>query len=91
MAQKNTKKTIEFSKIIIITVGFINLVVILFSCVMIWKTMDLSPLSYLIPSISAEFSAGTVAYYSKAKVENRIKLMTSYGVEPSEQSFSENY
>lgn len=88
---KTKKKTMEFSKIIILIVGVLNLAVILFSCVMIWRTMDLSPLCYLIPSISAEFSAGTVAYYSKAKVENRIKLMASCGVAPTEQSFSENF
>lgn len=86
---KKQKK--EFSKIIIAVVGLINLAVIIFSLIMIWRTMDLTPLCYLIPAVAAEFSAGTVGYYSKAKVENRIKLMRSNGIDPSEQAFSENF
>ena len=87
--KKKNKK--EFSKIIIVLVGIINVIVVGFTLVMIWRTMDLSPLCYLIPAIAAEFSAGTVAYYSKAKVENRIKLMSHYGVEPSEHAFSDSF
>lgn len=82
---------IEFSKIVVLIVGIVNVVVVLFSLAMIWRTMDLTPLCYLIPAVAAEFSAGTVSYYSKAKVENRIKLMSIYGVDPSEQAFSENF
>ena len=33
----------------------------------------------------------TETFYSKAKIENRIKLMRSIGVEPSEQAFSDNF
>lgn len=87
--RKRKKK--EFSKIIIVVVGLINIAVIIFSIIMIWRTMDLSPLCYLIPAVAAEFSAGMAGYYSKAKVENRIKLMHTYGVDPSEQAFSENF
>ena len=87
----SAKKRIEFSKIIVLIVGFVNIAVIVFSFIMMWRTMDLSPLGYLIPAASAEFSAGTIAYYSKAKVENRIKLMAKYGVDPTEQSFSDNF
>lgn len=90
MVQKKKQKK-EFSKILIAVVGVINIAVILFSVIMIWRTMDLSPLCYLIPAVAAEFSAGTVGYYTKAKVENRIKLMHSYGVDPSEQAFSDNF
>lgn len=86
---KRRKK--EFSKLIIVGAGLINLVVIVFTVIMIWMTGDLTPLCYLIPSVGAEFSAGTVAYYAKAKVENRIKLMRTYGVDPSEQAFSDNF
>lgn len=32
---------------------------------------------------------GTGFYYSKAKVENRIKLMRANKIEPSENSFNE--
>lgn len=85
------KKKMEFSKWLMIVAGTINLAVITFSIIMIWRTNDLSPLSYLIPSVAAEFSAATVAYYGKARVENRIKLMKAYNIEPTESAFSENF
>ena len=67
----------------------INVVVILFTLVMVWRTLDLTPLSYLIPSVAAEVATGTGFYYSKAKVENRIKLMKANGLKPDETHFNE--
>lgn len=81
----------EFSKKILIVAGIINAVVIVFTMVMIWRTLDLSPLAYLIPSVAAEVATGTGFYYSKAKVENRIKLMRQNKVTPNDTHFSENY
>ena len=81
----------EFSKKILIVAGIINTVVIVFTMVMIWRTLDLSPLAYLIPSVAAEVATGTGFYYSKAKVENRIKLMRQNKVTPNGTHFSENY
>lgn len=81
----------EFSKKILIVAGIINAVVIVFTMIMIWRTLDLSPLAYLIPSVAAEVATGTGFYYSKAKVENRIKLMRQNKVTPNETHFSENY
>ncbi len=80
----------EFSKKILVVAGIINILVIVFSCVMMWRTNDLSPLAYLIPSIAAETATGTGFYYSKAKVENRIKLMNANKVKPTTESFKEN-
>lgn len=87
--KKKTPK--EFSKKILIVAGIINAVVIVFTMVMIWRTLDLSPLAYLIPSVAAEVATGTGFYYSKAKVENRIKLMRQNKVTPNDTHFSENY
>lgn len=81
----------EFSKKILIVAGIINTVVIGFTMVMIWRTLDLTPLAYLIPSVAAEVATGTGFYYSKAKVENRIKLMKQNKVTPNDTHFSENY
>lgn len=81
------KKT-EFSKIIMVSAGFINLAVILFSCVMIWRTNDLTPLAYLIPSVGAEVASATASYYNKAKLENKIKLMAKHGIAVTEQTIS---
>lgn len=82
-------RKMEFSKKIMIAAGVINVVVILFTLVMVWRTLDLTPLSYLIPSVAAEVATGTGFYYSKAKVENRIKLMKANKLEPSESNFYE--
>lgn len=91
MRRVKKKPPIEFSKKILIVAGIINAVVIVFTMVMIWRTLDLSPLAYLIPSVAAEVATGTGFYYSKAKVENRIKLMRQNKVTPNETHFSENY
>lgn len=91
MRRVKKKPPKEFSKKILTVAGIINAVVIVFTMVMIWRTLDLSPLAYLIPSVAAEVATGTGFYYSKAKVENRIKLMRQNKVTPNETHFSENY
>ena len=85
-----TGRKYEFSKLILIVAGVVNAVVIIFTMVMVWRTLDLTPLSYLIPSVAAEVATGTGFYYTKAKVENRIKLMKENKVDLNENSFSEN-
>jgi len=89
-ARQKRKTTMEFSKKILVVAGVVNAIVIIFTMVMIWRTSDLSPLAYLIPSVAAEVATGTGFYYSKAKVENRIKLMRSNKVNPTENHFYEN-
>lgn len=91
MRRVKKKPPKEFSKKILIVAGIINTVVIVFAMIMIWRTLDLSPLAYLIPSVAAEVATGTGFYYSKAKVENRIKLMKQNKVTPNDTHFSENY
>lgn len=91
MRRVKKKPPKEFSKKILIVAGIINAVVIVFTMIMIWRTLDLSPLAYLIPSVAAEVATGTGFYYSKAKVENQIKLMRQNKVTPNETHFSENY
>ena len=89
--RKVQKRPKEFSKKILIVAGVINAVVIIFTIIMIWRTLDLTPLAYLIPSVAAEVATGTGFYYSKAKVENKIKLMRQYKVAPQGQHFSDNF
>lgn len=91
MRRVKKKPPKEFSKKILIVAGIINAVVIVFTMVMIWRTLDLSPLAYLIPSVAAEVATGTGFYYSKAKVENQIKLMRQNKITPNDTHFSENY
>lgn len=91
MRKVKKKPPKEFSKKILIVAGITNAIVVIFTMVMVWRTLDLSPLAYLIPSVAAEVATGTGFYYSKAKVENRIKLMKQNKITPNETHFSENY
>lgn len=74
-------KKLEFSKVIMIVSSVITIGITIFALVMIWKTENLEPLVYLIPAAFAELATATGFYYSKAKLENRIKLRKQYGSE----------
>ena len=87
--QRRSKLKMEFSKKILFFAAVINLIVIAFTLVMVWRTCDLTPLEYLIPSVAAETATGTGFYYAKAKVENRIKLMKRNKIEINENIFDE--
>lgn len=65
---------IEFSKKILIVVSIATLLIVVASFVLMWRTMDLSPLSYIITGIFAELASATGFYYWKAKNENMVKL-----------------
>lgn len=82
------RKPKEFSKKIFIGVAAVNIILIAFSLYMMYKTGDLSPLAYIIPAAAAETATATGFYYSKAKAENKIKLMKSNGIKPESESFN---
>lgn len=77
MTTRKKRKT-EFSKLILGVASGTNLLVVVFACVMIWRTNDLSPLAYLIPAVAAEVGTGRAFYYNKAKTENLVKLQSIY-------------
>ena len=83
-----TKKKFEFSKLILLVFGMIEVGVIFFTCYMVHLTCDLTPLAYLIPSTAIVGATSVKHYYDKAKVENRIKLMRSNGIQPTAEAFS---
>lgn len=82
------KKKFEFSKLILFVFGVIEVGVVIFTCYMVYLTCDLTPLAYLIPSTAIVGATSVKHYYDKAKVENRIKLMRSNGVQPTAEAFS---
>lgn len=84
------KKKVEFSKLIFVGVSVFTIAITVFSCRMIWITMDTSALAYLIPAVFAEMASATGFYYTKAKTENKIKLMALNGVKPEASDFN-NY
>lgn len=51
--------------------------------------MDASVLAYLIPAVFAEMASATGFYYTKAKAENKIKLMNANGVQPEADNFND--
>lgn len=88
MKEKRPRKSKkEFSKVICIGVIATDIVVIVFSLYMMYKTCDLSPLAYLIPSTAGATATALGFYYSKAKAENKIKLMQQCGVQPDKETF----
>ena len=81
------KKKVEFSKLVFMGVSIVTIAITVFSCRMIWLTMDTSALAYLIPAVFAEMASATGFYYTKAKAENKIKLMALSGVQPEAHNF----
>lgn len=84
------KKKVEFSKLVFLGVSIVTIAITLFSCRIIWLTMDTSALAYLIPAVFAEMASATGFYYTKAKAENKIKLMALNGIQPEASDF-DNY
>ena len=83
------KKKVEFSKLVFLGVSIVTIAITLFSCRIIWLTMDTSALAYLIPAVFAEMASATGFYYTKAKAENKIKLMNANGVQPEADNFND--
>ena len=83
------KKKVEFSKLIFMGVSIVTIAITVFSCRMIWLTMDTSALAYLIPAVFAEMASATGFYYTKAKAENKIKLMAQSGIQPEASNFND--
>ena len=83
------KKKVEFSKLIFLGVSIVTIAITVFSCRVIWLTMDTSALAYLIPAVFAEMASATGFYYTKAKAENKIKIMAASGVQPEPSNFNE--
>ena len=83
------KKKVEFSKLVFLGVSIVTIAITVFSCRMIWLTMDTSALAYLIPAVFAEMASATGFYYTKAKAENKIKLMAASGVQPEPSNFND--
>ena len=64
----------EFSKKIFIALFSLFSVALILSFVLMFKTNDSTPLSYIIPSITGMLTIGVSFYYWKARTENCIKL-----------------
>jgi len=74
---KPFKLKMEFSKKIFFGISIMVCMVTIFACYMMYETKNLSPLSYLIPSLFAELGVATGFYYDKARKENELKIKMS--------------
>lgn len=64
----------EFSKKILYVLWVSTTIVVALTFVLMWRTGDLSPLSYIIGGLFTELATSTGFYYWKAKNENMIKI-----------------
>ncbi len=85
------RKKREFSKTIMSAIGAVTVIVTAFSMAVIWKTEDTSGLAYLIPAVFTAFATAHGFYSSKAKAENKIKLMKKHNIEVTEQTINDLY
>lgn len=78
-SNKYNRHHYEFSKLISIIGISMWITVNIFGMVMMARTLDLSPLAYVIGSVDAVVSIVLSFYFWKAKAENQIKLDKIYG------------
>lgn len=78
----------EFSKLIQRRIEILVAVVVAFTLVMIWRTDNVDPLTYLIPAVFAAKASSDAFYFNKAKAENLIKLQ-QLGIKVEEEDNNE--
>lgn len=83
---KNNKK-FEFSKGLFIFIAALNVILLIFCCVMTWQTGDLQILTVAIVGTAADQAFAIKYYYRKAEQENKIKLMQKYHIMPEREDF----
>ena len=80
---RKDKKSIEFSKVIVVMAIVMWLSVNTFGMVMMAITQNLSPMIYVIGSVDAVMAIICTGYAWKAKAENIVKLKKIYGIDVS--------
>ena len=70
--------TLEFSKKIFIGLAVQVGVIAVFVCAVAWRTEDMSVAQTLVDNAFDLLKVGVVSYFSKAALENRIKLAHFY-------------
>ena len=91
MKTDSKPKKFSFSKFMFVIMSLIAVSLIVFACIMMWRTGDTSAMAYLIPAAFGELATATGFYFNKAKKENEIKLRKYYGPEVYNDSKEGNY
>ena len=71
-------KKISFTKFIMAVMLICNAALIVFTCVMVWRTGDLSPLGYLAMGEGGAMSVWLGSYAWKEKAANKSKYAMQY-------------
>ena len=71
-------KKISFTKFIMAVMLICNAALIVFTCVMVWRTGDLSPLGYLAWGEGCAMSVWLGSYAWKEKAANKSKYAMQY-------------
>lgn len=77
------KKT-EFSKRLFIFIAVLNVLLLIFSCIITWRTGDTAILVVAIAGTAADQAFAIKYYYRKAEQENIIKLKKAHGLPVTE-------
>lgn len=88
MNKKQRKR--EFSKVLFVFITALNVALVIFSCVVTWKTNDLTLLTVAIAGTAADQAFAIKYYYRKAEQENKIKLLRKYKINPERADFDIN-
>lgn len=71
-------KKIPFTKLIMAVMMLCNLTLIAFTCVMVWRTSDTTPLNWLAIGEGGALGTWLVSYAWKEKAANRSKYAMEY-------------
>ena len=67
-------KKIPFTKLIMAAMMLCNMAVIVFTCVMVWRTGDTSPLGWLLMGEGGALATWLASYAWKEKAANKSKF-----------------
>jgi len=76
--KKKDAAPLEFSKKIFLGLAALVGLVAGFTCIMVWRTEDVSVTQALIDNAFGLLKVGVVSYFGKAALENKIKLSSIY-------------
>ena len=82
------RKKHEFSKLLFALVTALHVILLVFCCVVTWKTNDLQILTIAIAGTAADQAFAIKYYYRKAEQENKIKLMKENKIKPEREDFN---
>ena len=71
-------KKFSFTKIIMGVMLLLNIAVVVFACVMMWRTGDLTPMGYLLMGEGGAMATWLASYAWKEKAANRSKYAMEF-------------